>query len=268
MLTIIKKTFRLIRLIISYFPIPISIYILKKSKISSEWKESEILTEFFSLNEIDKQILKYLLEPEVVKFYIEVGANDGIDQSNTLYFEKNHNFNGILIEPIPNKFRELVTNRSKKNHFFNCACVDFKYTKPTIQLVYSNLMTSAIHEVTGAPQIDNEKLKSRALEHALKGKRFLKSGEEIKFFEAEARTLNNILIDANAPKIIGLLSVDVEGGELNLLNGVDFNTYTFQHIVVETKNFIEIEKFFLGKGYICTIRLSGHDYLFKPITKK
>jgi FkbM family methyltransferase len=257
--TIIEKTFSLIRLIISYFPIPISTLMLKKSRTSPV---------YFALNEIDKQISKHLLDPEVVKFYIEVGANDGIAQSNTLHFEKYHKFNGILIEPTSKKFKELVINRSNNNHFFNCACVDFNYVKPTIQLIYSNLMTSAIYEINSEPQISKEKSELRALEHALKGKRFLKRGEVIKFFEVEARTLNDILIEANAPKIIGLLSVDVEGGELNLLNGVNFNTYIFQHIVVETENFIEIEKFFLEKGYICTIRLSDHDYLFKPVTKK
>ena len=32
-------------------------------------------------------------------FFIELGANDGLFQSNTAFFEKEHEWTGILIEP-------------------------------------------------------------------------------------------------------------------------------------------------------------------------
>ena len=39
-------------------------------------------------------------------FYIECGANDGVNQSNTWYFEKTK-WKGILIEPVNEVFKEL-----------------------------------------------------------------------------------------------------------------------------------------------------------------
>jgi hypothetical protein len=43
--------------------------------------------------------------------YIELGAVDGIFQSNTKFFEDTLGWTGILIEPEPDKFKELTQNR-------------------------------------------------------------------------------------------------------------------------------------------------------------
>ena len=48
---------------------------------------------------LTKKMLKYINYKN--GFYIDCGANDGVNQSNTWYYEKNLGWNGILIEPIP-----------------------------------------------------------------------------------------------------------------------------------------------------------------------
>ncbi len=74
-------------------------------------------------------------------FYIECGANDGVNQSNTWYFEKSLNWRGILIEPNKQIFQELKKNRSSKNIFENVALVseDFKNKNEEIYLSEYNL---------------------------------------------------------------------------------------------------------------------------------
>ena len=52
---------------------------------------------FFGLHEIDKLMLEFINYDN--GFFIEVGANDGINQSNTLHFERFKRWKGILIEP-------------------------------------------------------------------------------------------------------------------------------------------------------------------------
>ena len=37
-------------------------------------------------------------------FFIEAGAHDGVDISNTLYLEKQLGWTGILVEPNPDTF--------------------------------------------------------------------------------------------------------------------------------------------------------------------
>ena len=46
--------------------------------------------------------------------YIEMGAVDGLFQSNTKFFEDQLNWTGILIEPQPNSFKKLQMNRPNK----------------------------------------------------------------------------------------------------------------------------------------------------------
>ena len=60
---------------------------------------------FNAVNNLDRKLLKYLNFK--YGFYIECGANDGIIQSNSWYFDKYKNWKGILIEPIPRLFKEL-----------------------------------------------------------------------------------------------------------------------------------------------------------------
>ena len=79
----------------------------------------------FSLNQIDKKLEKYLNFRN--GFFVELGANDGIKQSNSLYFELKKNWKGVLIEPSPYNFQKCLQNRSKRNSIFCNACVGFEY---------------------------------------------------------------------------------------------------------------------------------------------
>jgi len=47
--------------------------------------------------------------------FLEVGADDGVDKSNTLFFEKNLGWTGLCVEPSPERFSLLKANR-------NCFC--------------------------------------------------------------------------------------------------------------------------------------------------
>lgn len=59
-------------------------------------------------------------------FYIELGANNGLTQSNSAFFEKNRNWTGILIEPSLKAFLDCKKNR-RKSLCLNYACVSNKY---------------------------------------------------------------------------------------------------------------------------------------------
>ena len=49
----------------------------------------------------------------------------------------------------------------------------------------------------------------------------------------DTKTLTDILDESNAPKYIDYLSIDVEGAEIHVLDGIDFNKYTFGIIHIE-----------------------------------
>lgn len=49
--------------------------------------------------------LKKYLDYKESGIYIELGAFDGVFQSNTKWLEDNYGWAGILIEPSPNKYK-------------------------------------------------------------------------------------------------------------------------------------------------------------------
>jgi FkbM family methyltransferase len=207
------------------------------------------------LSKLDKRIEDYVSYNN--GFYVELGANDGISQSNTYFFEKRKNWNGILIEPVEHNYLECINNRGPKNYFVSAACVSFDYTKDFVELVYSNLMTTPVGLESDIPSAEI---------HANRGLKYLRAGESIYTFKAKAMTLNKILRDAGAPNRIDLLSLDVEGAELEVLKGIDHESYRFNYICIECRD-IEKMKDFLGMHrYEFLSKLTHHDYLFRDVT--
>ena len=78
-------------------------------------------------------------------------------------------------------------------------------------------------------------------------------------------TLNSILIEAKSPKTIDLLSIDVEGVELEILKGVNHSEFRFKFICIESRQFEAISQYLLEQQYVFIRALSSHDYLFQDI---
>ena len=187
---------------------------------------------FNSINNLDKKLLKYLNFKN--GFYIECGANDGINQSNTWYFEKVLNWRGILIEPNKTSFKNLKNNRSFKNIFKNVALVseDFKNKNEEIYLSENNLESKLTNIANPLSQ------------------------------KVATETLNNILKEFNVNKI-NFFSLDVEGYEEEVLKGLNLNIFDIDYILIETNNFDKINFMLKNCNYILQEKLSFHDYLFK-----
>jgi FkbM family methyltransferase len=71
---------------------------------------------------------------------------------------------------------------------------------------------------------------------------FLETGIHIKEYAFEERLIstqitNNILRDANCPEHFDILSIDVEGWEMKVLNGLDLNFYKPKIIIAEIAMF-------------------------------
>ena len=65
----------------------------------------------------------------------------------------------------------------------------------------------------------------------------------------KARTLSSILDSTNAPTVIDLLSLDVEGAELEVLKGINFFKYSFKYILVESRDINRLKSFLYTNGY-------------------
>ena len=209
---------------------------------------------YFSINQLDKQLEQYVNYDN--GFFVELGANDGVSQSNSLYFELNRNWRGVLIEPAPHNFLLCKEQRSTRNSIFCNACVSFDYRDKYVDIKYANLMS-----ISENLELDLEDKDA----HMQSSKKFLSSTEDVFVFGALAQTLTSILKKSNAPKEIDFLSLDVEGAELEVLKGIDFDEFSFKFMLIEVRDIKRMENFLNQYGYILEKQFSYHDYLFKRV---
>ena len=52
---------------------------------------------------MDKQIVNFFKQKKSGSF-LEIGAADGIDQSNSFLLERKYNWSGYLVEPVKNQY--------------------------------------------------------------------------------------------------------------------------------------------------------------------
>ncbi len=206
---------------------------------------------FHGLHGLDRKLEAYLDYDG--GYFVELGANDGVDQSNTLYFERERGWRGVLIEPILHNFLKCQGNRAADNAFFCAACVSDDYEAPYVRLTYSNLMTTphGVDSDIGDPDA-----------HARSGAVYLKSGEQPVEVMAVARTLSSLLDEAGAPAAMDLLSLDVEGGELEVLKGLDHRSHRFRYMLVECRDPQRLANYLADAGYVLVDKISQHDYLY------
>jgi FkbM family methyltransferase len=166
-------------------------------------------------------------------YFVEIGASDGINLSNTYLLEKEYNWKGICVEPIPYRYNQLIVNRP------NSYCSNYAvYNKSNLEVVFD--IANNFDLLSGI----NETLDSFHKQEVEINK------TQIKVFTI---TLNDILEKYNAPTFIEYLSLDTEGSEYEILSAINFNKYVFGVIDVE-HNFHEnrrnkIRELLLENGY-------------------
>ena len=180
----------------------------------------------------DLEVLKFYNNKQE-GFFIEIGASDGKQLSNTYLLETQYKWKGICCEPIPEMFEKLVKNRP------NSLCYkEAVYNKSGLSLSFDIANTSTLFSGI-AEYID--KHKSRV-------------DNDKTSIQVQTISLLDLLNNANAPSFIEYMSLDTEGSEYEILCNFDFEKYTFglidvEHNGVEPRR-TQIKNLLLSKGYI------------------
>lgn len=215
---------------------------LKRSKFTLDFLKSlppQKMQPVFSLLPNSKgqfhQDLMVLAELDFVSqgYFVEFGAHDGVHLSNTYLLESQFGWTGILVEPSRTTFNKLRGNRSAKT--FNLAV----YSESGLELEFTETSRSELSTLSCYQDEDF---------HASERER-----TTVRKYLVPTISLLDLLELNNAPKIIDYLSIDTEGGELEILEEFDFQSYEIKIISVEHNFGIarkEIERFLVNKSYV------------------
>lgn len=88
--------------------------------------------------------------------------------------------------------------------------------------------------------------------------------ESIRKYCVEQKCLQNILKERKISKV-DFMSIDVEGYELSVLKGIDFNKVDIKCIIIENDkhNRRKLRNYIVSKGYILVARLTIDDVFVK-----
>lgn len=170
-------------------------------------------------------------------FFVEIGANNGFDLSNTLLLEK-LGWDGILVEANP-----TITFGARKAKFVRRA-VTGKTGDIVLLDVTKESMFSKLSEVpVSMPQ----------------------HSEVVERFMIQTISLQDLLKEFHAPQVIEYISIDIEGGELDLLQNFDFSSFNVLAWSIETisaESLNSISGLMSGNGYKMVQLAHGVDAWF------
>lgn len=194
------------------------------------------------------------------KFYIEAGANDGIQQSRSLHLKDDKNYHGIMIEANPIAFAFCQRNRNPINHtLVHAALVPLDYEFNSIDL-YGR---SGPQDPTSLHQ----SLMSCVSDSSWR-KRDPKRFTDQPMVTVPAVPIQSIL-DNLKVDIVEYFFLDVEGYEAQVLQGLSGKT-KIKHLEVELHDLENPEEEKNKITQICnklnmelfeTIQNEGHDKL-------
>ena len=178
----------------------------------------------------DRWVVEHLTNEKRDGFFVEVGANDGVSYSPTYVLEKFLNWSGVLIEPNAIFFTEGEYTPIQKTRSAS-KCYNLGVSKEDGQLEFVRI-NGHKNGYSGFPSLNKwgEEQWGQRIQEVL-------DTQQHNTVTVECKTLDSILKDADAPKVIDYLSLDVEGAEEVVLINFPFSEFKFKAISLESSSF-------------------------------
>ena len=208
---------------------------LKKSLNKNLLIDLHIMSNTYGLDfkgQFGQDIIAYFcLKNKKNGFYIDIGAYDGINLSNTYIFEK-LGWDGFCVEASPKTFEALKKNRKCDLYNYDVCSKNIGKTSFLISRA-DGLNVLEYHNTT---------------EHKKRIER--ESDNNMEYIEVDTITFEELMSNYKNINHIDFMSLDIEGGELDVLRSIDFDKYSFGLITVEyNENYNEILELMNSKGY-------------------
>ena len=187
------------------------------------------------------------------KTFLEFGATDGLDISNSYTLESSFNWKGVLSEPSPQWHEALKKNR--KNSKIITKCI-WKESGKKLDFFMSDFGSlSTIKDFVESDKISiptNTEIR-------------LKSGKTI---SVETISLNDVIKEYFNSICPSYISIDTEGSEYEILKAFDLDNFRPKVFTIEhnhTENETKIDEHLIANGYVRIFRkLTTFDAWYIP----
>jgi FkbM family methyltransferase len=167
-------------------------------------------------------------------FFVEIGANDPQVLSQTFHLER-LGWTGVLVEPQPELAQKLIEKRKAK--VFAVAC-----SSPRNAGGGMTLHLAGIHS-SFDPQLNISTIRPDGT------------------LTVPVRTLDDILTEAGAPVPIDFVSIDIEGHEIEALEGFDLARWRPRLLLIEDLCMdLRLNRYLTGRGYRWVRRTGLNDW--------
>lgn len=183
----------------------------------------------------DRWVIEKVFPGKRGGYFIEAGAASGHGASCTYLLEKELGWTGLCVEPNDQFFSELLVNRPNSH----CENVCLAKEAGIVQYIEGA-------ETTVSPYLGGIKSHLETMKHG--GRQVVALGREV---EKRAVTLEALLDKHQAPPVIEYAAFDMEGAELEVLQGFPFQKYALLAISVECDGIVwdDVTRLLAGQGY-------------------
>jgi len=195
----------------------------------------------------------FIIGDKYEKTFLEFGATDGFDISNSYTLENSFNWKGVLSEPSPQWHEALKKNR--KNSKIITKCI-WKESGKKLDFFMSDFgPLSTIKDFVESDKISiptNTEIR-------------LKSGKTI---SVETISLNDVIKEYFNSICPSYISIDTEGSEYEILKAFDLDNFRPKVFTIEhnhTENETKIDEHLISNGYVRIFRkLTTFDAWYIP----
>ncbi len=208
---------------------------------------------YFSQNGQDYFLDKKIFHGMHNGFFVDIGTFSPDFDNATYFFERHKNWKGLAIEP---QIKHVAAWRAVRK-------------TPIIHAAASSTSGTSNFIVVDHPSVMNYNAWSGLESSIANEKMTLLPPETNKTsITIPTTTVTEALEKFAEPnKIINYMSIDVEGHEMEVLKGIDFNKFNIQCIVIENDILPEgdpiIHNYMISKGYKYIARLTSDDIFIK-----
>jgi FkbM family methyltransferase len=188
--------------------------------------------------------------------FVDIGAHDGIRYSNTYAFEKFLGWNGLCVEPNPTLFAKLQCNRTT---FCVNGCISNIAGKASFLSIKNRPGTQ------DGPDFLSGLMESYDPQHLTRiDREIAQTGATKEIIEVQCYLLNELL-ELHQLYQIDYLSLDIEGGELSVLQSIDYDRFKISIIDVENNytNY-DFRRFLKTKGFILVRVIDADEIYLHP----